>query len=83
MSRICKHFEITTTNFSNSERSEQCLVTECFVHGCFFDIINQNNQNSNCKQLLGLRKHAEKLENKQVPFSNALAFSQNIFAAIV
>ena len=28
--RICKIFEITRTIYSNSERSEQFLVTECF-----------------------------------------------------
>ena len=28
--RICKIFEITWTIYSNSERSEQFLVTECF-----------------------------------------------------
>ena len=30
--RICKHFEITRTIYSNSERSEQFLVTECFFN---------------------------------------------------
>jgi hypothetical protein len=30
--RICKIFEITRTIFSNSERSEQFLVTECFFN---------------------------------------------------
>ena len=29
---ICKIFEITRTIYSNSERSEQCLVTECFFN---------------------------------------------------
>ena len=29
--RICKIFEITRTIYSNSERSEQFLVTECFL----------------------------------------------------
>ena len=29
--RICKHFEVTRTIYSNSERSEQFLVTECFL----------------------------------------------------
>ena len=29
--RICKTFEITWTIYSNSERSEQFLVTECFL----------------------------------------------------
>ena len=31
-SRICKNFEITGTIYSNSERSEQFLVTECFFN---------------------------------------------------
>jgi hypothetical protein len=30
--RICKFIEITRTMFSNSERSEQFLVTECFFN---------------------------------------------------
>ena len=30
--RICKMFEITRTIYSNSERSEQFLVTECFFN---------------------------------------------------
>ena len=30
--RICKNFEITWTIYSNSERSEQFLVTECFFN---------------------------------------------------
>ena len=30
--RICKSFEITWTIYSNSERSEQFLVTECFFN---------------------------------------------------
>jgi hypothetical protein len=30
--RICKHFEITRTIYSKSERSEQFLVTECFFN---------------------------------------------------
>ena len=31
-SRICKKIEITRTIYSNSERSEQFLVTECFFN---------------------------------------------------
>ena len=30
--KICKIFEITRTIYSNSERSEQILVTECFFN---------------------------------------------------
>ena len=30
--RICKNFEISRTIYSNSERSEQFLVTECFFN---------------------------------------------------
>ena len=30
--RICKNFEITRTIYSNSERSEQFLVIECFFN---------------------------------------------------
>ena len=32
MQRICKIFDITRTISLNSERSEQCLVTECFFN---------------------------------------------------
>ena len=40
--RICKIFEITRTIYSNSERSEQFLVTECFSNfSCMF--LNPNN----------------------------------------
>ena len=34
MPRICKIFEVTRTIYSNSERSEQFLETECFLT-CF------------------------------------------------
>ena len=37
--RICKIFEITRTIFSNSERSEQFLVTECFFN--LFLVVSQ------------------------------------------
>ena len=30
--RICKNFEITSTIYSNSERTKQFLVTECFFN---------------------------------------------------
>ena len=46
---------------SNSERSEQFLVTECFFN--FSYLINQNNQNSNWKKILGFGNTQEKLEN--------------------
>ena len=35
------------------------------VPGGFSDVINQNNQNSNWKKLLGFRNMQEKLEKKQ------------------
>ena len=35
--RIFKKIEITKTNCSNSERSEQFLVTECFLFKLFLD----------------------------------------------
>ena len=51
---------------SNSERSEQFLVTEClffsFVLGSFSYLVNKNNSNSNWKKLLGFRNMQEKLE---------------------
>ena len=44
--RICKRFEITRTIYSNSARSKQFLVTECFFN-LFLEVshfsINSNN----------------------------------------
>ena len=37
--RICKIFEITSTIFSNSERSEEYLVTECFFTSSWKSLI--------------------------------------------
>ena len=53
---------MTGTIHSNSERSEQFLVTECYP-GDFSDLKKQNNYNSNWKKLLGFRNLQEKLEN--------------------
>ena len=39
--RICKIFEITRTIYSNSERSEQFLVTECFFN-LFLEFLRSN-----------------------------------------
>ena len=46
--RIFKNFEITRTIYSNSERSEQFLLTECFFN-LFLEVsqISKNNYNSN------------------------------------
>ena len=56
-----KTFEITLTIYSNSERSEQFLVTECFFN--LFLEISQILKNRNWKKLqLGFRNLQEKLE---------------------
>ena len=47
-----KIFEITRTIHSNSDRSEQFLITEWLG---FSDVINKNNYNSNWKKPLGFR----------------------------
>ena len=52
--RICKIFEITRTIYSNSERSEQFSVTECFFNWRFLM----------SKKLLGFRNMQEKLEKR-------------------
>ena len=58
---------VPRTIYSNSERSEQFLLTECFfnllVPGSFSDQINYNNQNSNWKKNIGIQKHAGKVRN--------------------
>ena len=38
---ICKNFEITKAIYSNSERSEQFLVTECFFN-LFLEVLRSN-----------------------------------------
>ena len=59
------------TIYSNSERSEQVLVTECFfnliVPEGFSYLINENNYNSNWKKLLGFRIMEGK-NKKNVPY---------------
>ena len=64
--RIDKIFEVTGTIYSNSERSEQFLVTECFFN--FFLEISQISKNRTIiiqmgKKVLGFRNLQEKLEN--------------------
>ena len=53
------------TIYSKSERSEQFMVTECFLtcFGGFSNLENQNNHNSNWKELLGYKNLQEKWEN--------------------
>ena len=58
---FAKNFEITKTIYSNSERSEQFLVTECFFN-LFLEVSHTQQKNSNWKKLLGLRNIQEKLE---------------------
>ena len=49
--RICKNFEITRTIYSNSDRSEQFLVTEYFF----------SNLNYNCSTFLDVRNLQEQV----------------------
>ena len=56
-------FETTRTIYSNSERSEECLVTECFLT-CFwrFLISNELEQlNLKLEKNIGIKKHAGKI----------------------
>ena len=67
--RISKIFEITRTIHSNSEGSEQFLITEWLG---FSDVINKNNYNSNWKKPLGFRNLLEKLEKDEYLYKMAL-----------
>jgi hypothetical protein len=53
--RICKNFEITRRIYSNSEWSDQFLVTECFFN-LFLEV-------GTWKKILRFRNMQEKLEN--------------------
>ena len=64
--RICKISEITRTIYSNSERSEQFLVTECFFNFCSWRFLISNKLEQlefKLEKLLGFRNMQEKLEN--------------------
>ena len=64
--RICKNFEIARTIYLNSERSEQCLVTECFFLTCSWRFLRSNwleqFEFKLEKKILGFRNMQEKLE---------------------
>ena len=61
--RICKLFEITRQIYSNSESSEQFLVTEFLTCSWRFLISNKLEQLELKLELLGFRNMQEKLEN--------------------
>ena len=64
--RTCKFFEITWTIYSNSERSELILVTECFLT-CSWRFLMSNRLEQSyfkLKKILGFRNMQEKLEKK-------------------
>ena len=63
--RICQYFEITRTIHSKSERSEQFLVTDCFLTCSWRFLISNKLQQLEFKleNLLGFRNMQEKLEN--------------------
>ena len=63
---IEKFFEITRTIYSNSERSEQFLVTEWFFN-LFLEVSHTYLVNSNWKKVLGFRSMQEKLEKSSSP----------------
>ena len=62
-----KIFEITKTIYSNSERSEQFLVTECFFN-LFLEVPHNKSSNKSeqlgfkLEKILGFRNMQEKLE---------------------
>ena len=66
---ICKNFQITRTIYSNSERSGQFLVTECFslLFYLFLEVSHiewiRTIRIQIGKKILGFRKIQEKLEN--------------------
>ena len=59
----CKIFEISRTIYSNSERSEQLLVTECFLTCSWtFLMFNKLKQfKFNLGKIIGIYKHAGKV----------------------
>ena len=60
--RICKMFEITRTIYSNSERSEQFLVTECFFYLFLFLVFNKLEQlGFKLEKIIGILKHTGKV----------------------
>ena len=64
--RICKIFEITRTIYSNSERSEQCLETECFLTCSWRFLISNKLEQFKFKleKIIGIKKHAGKFRKR-------------------
>ena len=61
--RICKCFEITRTIYSNSARSDQFLVTECFLT-CSWRFLISNKLEQlifKLEKIIGIQKHAGKV----------------------
>ena len=56
--RFCKIFEITRTIYSNSERSEQFLVTECFLTYSWMFLIPNKSEKLPFKleKIIGIQK---------------------------
>ena len=72
--RIFKIFEITGTIYSNSERSEQFLVTECFFLTCSWRFLISNKLEQlefKLEKILGFRNMQGNLE-KYIYFINFL-----------
>ena len=63
MPRICKIFDITRTIYSNSERSEQFLVTECFLTCSWRFLTSYKLEQLEFKleKIIGIQKHAGKV----------------------
>ena len=63
-----KIFEITRTIYSNSEWSEQFVVTECFLLTCFWRFLRSNKLEQlefKLEKLLGFKNMQEKLEKSR------------------
>ena len=56
--RICKNFEITRKIYSNSEKSEQFLVTECFLTWRFLRSNNLEHLEFELEKNIRIQKHA-------------------------
>ena len=68
---FAKKFEITRTIYSNSERSEQFLATECFFNFCPWKFIISNKLEQlefKLEKIIGIVKHTGKVR-KRILFS--------------
>ena len=76
---IKKFFEITRTIYLNSERLEQCLVTEYFFLNCSWRFLRSNKIEQlefKLEKSIGIEKHAGKVKNSFLLLKEKL---ENIF----